>query len=164
MQFVLNMCALDQLAKPYPLCLRGGCEIEHDGDPLRQENANVWRERVLQSRITVHEGRNVGDLARKQGIQEIVLHEKDSIFSNGQISCQSGLACRHLPAQEDQLRWGAHTRFALPPETENPTEENTASRLWLFRGVRWRPGSDQRRWPGIRRIPLERHRNEFGTF
>ena len=23
----------------------------------------------------------------------------------------------------------------LPPETENPTEENTASRLWLFRGV-----------------------------
>src|SRR5215469_7466068 len=56
---------------------------------------NVWRERVPQSRITVHEGRNVGDLARKQGIQEIVLHEKDSIFSNGQISCESGLACRH---------------------------------------------------------------------
>src|SRR5215831_13316261 len=104
MQLVLNMCALDQLAKPCPLCFRGGCEIEHDGDPIRQENANVWRERVLQSRITVHEGRNVGDLARKQGIQEIARYEKDSIFSNGQFSCESGLACRHLPAQEDQLR------------------------------------------------------------
>jgi len=47
---------------------------------------------------------NVGNLARKQGIQEIVLHKKDSIFSNGQISCESGLACRHLPAEENQLR------------------------------------------------------------
>jgi len=28
----------------------------------------------------------------------------------------------------------------LPPETENPTEENTASRLWLFRGVTHRIG------------------------
>jgi len=107
------MCALDQLAKPCPLCLRGGCEIEHDGDPIRQENANVWRERVLQSRITVHKGRNVGDLARKQGIQEIVLHEKDGIFSNGQISCESGFACRHLPAEENQLRRGAHAHVRL---------------------------------------------------
>src|SRR5438552_9876815 len=49
MQFVLNLCAFDQFAKPRPLCFRGGCEIEHDGDPFRQENANVWRECVLQS-------------------------------------------------------------------------------------------------------------------
>jgi len=47
-------------------------------------------------------------------MQEIVLHEKDSIFSN-RLSCESGLACRHLPAQEDQLRLGAHTRFRLAP-------------------------------------------------
>ena len=98
MQFVLNVCALDQLAKPCPLCLRGGRKIEHDRNPIRQENANVGRQRVLQSRLTVHEGRNVGDIARKQGIQEIALHEKDSIFSNGQISCESGLAGRHLSA------------------------------------------------------------------
>src|SRR5215469_18518266 len=104
MQFVLNMCALDQLAKPFSLCLRGGCEIEHDGYPPRQETANVRCKGVPQPRITVHEGRNVDDLARKQGIQEIVLHKKDSIFSNGQISCESGLACGHLPAEEDQLR------------------------------------------------------------
>jgi hypothetical protein len=71
MQFVLNICALNQRAKPYPLCLRGGCEIEHDGNPLRQKSTNVWREHVLQPGITVHEGGNVDDLAWKQGIQEI---------------------------------------------------------------------------------------------
>lgn len=71
------------------------------------------RERVLQPRITVHERGNVGDFARKKSIQEIVLHKKDSICLNGQISCESGLARRHLPAQEDQLRWGAHALVRL---------------------------------------------------
>jgi len=68
-QFMLSIRTLNQFAKPCPLCLRGGSEIEDDGDALRQETANVWRERVLQSLITVHEGRDVGDLVRKQGIQ-----------------------------------------------------------------------------------------------
>src|SRR5215471_6452099 len=99
-----NIRTLDQLAKPCTLRPGSGCEIEHDRDPFRQESANVGRERVLQSRITVHEGRNVSDLAGKQSIQEIVLHEKDSIFSSSQISCQRGLTGRHLPAEEDQLR------------------------------------------------------------
>jgi hypothetical protein len=38
MQFVLNMCALDQLAKPCPLCRRGGREIER-----RLNQAARWR-------------------------------------------------------------------------------------------------------------------------
>jgi hypothetical protein len=73
------------------------------GDTLRQDGANVWRKRVLQSRRALHESRNVGDLARKQSIQEIVLNKKDSISSSGQISCESGFACRHLSAEETQL-------------------------------------------------------------
>src|SRR6478672_431999 len=99
-----NIRALDQLAKPLTLRLGSGCEIKHDGDPFRQESANVGRERVLQSRVALDECLNVGDLARKQGLQEIILHKKDSIFSIGQISCESGLTCRHLPAEENQLR------------------------------------------------------------
>jgi len=64
----------------------------------------VWCERILQSSRELDESRNVGDLARKQGIQEIVLHQKDSILANGQISRERGLARRHLPANEHQLR------------------------------------------------------------
>jgi len=48
-----------------------------------------------------------------RAFQEIMLHQKDSIFSNGQISCESGVAGRHLPAQEDQLRGGAHVVVCL---------------------------------------------------
>ena len=103
-QLMLNIRTLDQLAKPCTLQLGVAGEIEHDRNTLRQKSANVWRERVLQSRRALNESRNVGDLARKQGIQEIVLHKKDSIFPNGQISCESGLACRHLPAEKHQLR------------------------------------------------------------
>src|SRR5437764_1266796 len=79
-------------------------EVEHDGDTLRQEGANVQRERVLQASGALHKSGNVGDLARKQGTQEIILHKKNSIFSIGQISCESRLARRHLPTEKDQLR------------------------------------------------------------
>jgi hypothetical protein len=79
-------------------------KIEHDRNTLRQASANVFPERLLQSRRALDESRKAGDLARKHGIQEIVLHKKDSIFSNGQISCERGLACRHVPAEEHQLR------------------------------------------------------------
>ncbi len=65
---MLNICALDQLAKPCALCFGIAGKIEHDGDILRQEGANMWRECVLQSRRAPHEPRNVGNLARKQGI------------------------------------------------------------------------------------------------
>jgi hypothetical protein len=101
---MLNIRTLDQLAKPCTLHLGVAGKIEHDRNTLRQKSANVWSERVLQSRRTLDESRNVRDLARKQGIQEIVLNKKDSILSNGQISCERGLACRYLPAEEHQLR------------------------------------------------------------
>src|SRR5271165_4144973 len=101
---MLNIPTLDQLAKPCTRHLGIAGKIEHNRNTLRQESTNVWRERVLQSRRALDESRNVGGLARKQGIQEIVLHKNDSILSNGQISCESGLACRHLPAEEHQLR------------------------------------------------------------
>src|SRR6266513_2545366 len=101
---MLNIRTLDQLAKPRTLRLSIAWKIEHDGDTLRQEGANVWRERVLQSRRALHESRNVGDLVRKQGMQEIVLHQKDSILSSGQISGEGGFACRHPSAEENQLR------------------------------------------------------------
>src|SRR6266487_3545561 len=101
---MVNIRTLDQLAKPRTLRLGIAGEIEHDGDTLRQESANVWREGVLQPRRALHESRNVGDLARKQDVQEIVLHKKDSIFSTGQIFCESGLACGHLAAEENQFR------------------------------------------------------------
>jgi hypothetical protein len=45
--------ALDQFAKPCALGLGIAREIEDDGDSLRQESANVWRKRVLQSRRTL---------------------------------------------------------------------------------------------------------------
>jgi hypothetical protein len=40
-QFVLHIRTLDQLAKPRTLLLRVAGKIEHDGDTLRQEGANV---------------------------------------------------------------------------------------------------------------------------
>src|SRR6516225_3674097 len=101
---MLNIRSLDQLAKPRTLRLGVGREIEHDGDSLRQESANEWRKRVLESRRALDESLNVSDLARKQGIQEIVLHKQHSVLSIGQISCESGLACSHLAAEENQFR------------------------------------------------------------
>src|ERR1700745_2641063 len=101
---MVNIRTLDQLAKPRTLRFGIAREIEHDGDPLRQKSANVWPKRVLQPRRALHESRNVGDLARKQGVQEIVLHKTDTIFSTGQIPCESRLTCRHLAAEENQVR------------------------------------------------------------
>ena len=102
-QFVLSLRTLDQLAKPRPLRPGIPGKIEHDGDPFRQKSANVWGERVLQPGRELHVSRNVGDLTGEQGFQAIVLHKKDSLFPISQISCESGLAGRHLPAEENQL-------------------------------------------------------------
>src|SRR5262249_55152441 len=68
-QLMLNLRTLDQFAKPRTLRLRIGGKIEHDGDTLRQESADVWRERVLQPRRALDESRSVGDLTGKQSIQ-----------------------------------------------------------------------------------------------
>jgi imidazole glycerol phosphate synthase subunit HisF len=105
---MLNISPLDQLAKPHTLrlCITG--EIQNDGDTPRQESANVGSERASQSRIALYESRYISDLARKQGIQKLVLHEEDRIFSFGQIPCESGLTCRHLATQENQLCRGVH--------------------------------------------------------
>jgi hypothetical protein len=43
-----------------------------------------------------------------KAIQELVLYKENGIFSLGQISRESGFPCRHLAAQENQLRCGAH--------------------------------------------------------
>src|SRR5207248_7329382 len=99
-----NVGALNQFAKPQTLRLGSGREIEHHGSPSQQESANVRRERVPQSRVAVDECLNVGDLAREKSIEKLVLHKKDSIFSNRKFSCSRGLACCHLPAEENQLR------------------------------------------------------------
>jgi hypothetical protein len=60
----------------------------------------VWRERVLQSRRATHESRNIGDLVTKLGMQEIVLHQKDSILSNGQISGEGGFPAASFPQKK----------------------------------------------------------------
>src|SRR5208283_432816 len=112
-QFVLNISPLDQLAKPPTLRLCIGREIQHDGDTPRQESADVWCERAPQSRTALYESRYISDLARKQGTQKLVLLEEDSIFSSGQIPCESGFACRHLAAQENQLCGGVHAFHAF---------------------------------------------------
>jgi hypothetical protein len=47
---------------------------------------------------------NIIDLAWKQAAQQIIFHKEDSHFSIRQVSRESGLACCHLPAEENQLR------------------------------------------------------------
>src|SRR6516165_3111558 len=101
---MLNIRALDQLAKPRTLRPGISGKIEHDGDTLRQKSANVWREHVLQPRRALDESMNIGDLAWKQGVQQIVLYKEDRLLAIGQFFCESGLASCHLPAEENQLR------------------------------------------------------------
>src|ERR1051326_1167401 len=103
-QFMRNLGALNEFAKPQTLCLCSGREIEHHGSSSQQESADVRRERVPQSGVAVDECLNVGDLAREKSIEKLVLHKKNSIFSNRQLSCLLRLACCHLPAEENQLR------------------------------------------------------------
>src|SRR6185436_11639186 len=103
-QFMHDLRTLDQTAKPSTLRFSSSSEIEHHRNPLRQEGANVGRERVLQSGIALHKFRNAGDLAGIQRSQPIVLHEKKGAFPLGQLSGESGFSCRHFPADENQLR------------------------------------------------------------
>jgi hypothetical protein len=62
---------------------------------------------------------NTRVLTRKQSVQEFILHQEDSFFSIGQLSCQSGLAGCHLPAKENQLRRAAHTHECLTATANN---------------------------------------------
>jgi hypothetical protein len=95
-QFMHDLRTLDQTAKPSTLRFSSSSEIEHHRDPLRQEGANVGRERVLQSGIALHKFRNAGDLAGIQRSQPIVLHEKKGAFPLGQLSGESGFSCRQV--------------------------------------------------------------------
>jgi hypothetical protein len=105
---MLSIGALEQLTEPGTLRFCIARKVEYDGDTLRQESTNVWPKRVLQSGRALDESRYISDLARIQAIQELVLYKENGIFSLGQISRESGFPCRHLAAQENQLRCGAH--------------------------------------------------------
>jgi hypothetical protein len=108
MQFMLSMRALEYSTEPRTLRLGIARKVEDDGNALRQERANVWLERILQSGRALDESRYISDLARIQAIQELVPSKENGIFSLGQVSRESGFPCRHLAAQEDQLRCSAH--------------------------------------------------------
>jgi len=103
-QFMRNVRALAYSMEPRTLrlCIRG--KVEYDGNTFRQESANVWRQRVVQTGRALDESRYVSDLARKKLFQELVLYQKNGIFSLGQISRESGFSRRHLAAQKNQLR------------------------------------------------------------
>lgn len=64
------------------------------------------RQSRLQSGGVLDECRDIRDLARKQFIEQLVLHQKNGIFLLGQPYGKSRFACGHLAAQEDQFRWG----------------------------------------------------------
>src|SRR5687767_12993595 len=95
---------LDELTEPGTLRLGIAREVEYDGDTLRQKSTNVWSQRVLQSGRVLDESRYISDLARKQVIQELVLNKEHGMFSLSQISRERGLSCRHLAAEENELR------------------------------------------------------------
>ena len=101
---MLSIGALEQLTEPGTLRFCIGRKVEYDGDALRQESTDVWPKRILQSGRVLDESWYVSDLARKQVIQELVLNKENGIFSLSQISRESGLSCRHLATQENQLR------------------------------------------------------------
>jgi hypothetical protein len=108
MQFMLNIRALEYPTEPRTLRLCIARKVEYDRDPLRQESAHVWLERILQSGRALDESRYVSDLARIQTIQELVLYKENGILSLGQVPREPGFPCRHLAAQEQQLCCGAH--------------------------------------------------------
>jgi hypothetical protein len=104
MELMPDIRALEYPTEPGPLGPRIAGKVEHHGHPLRQERAHVWLERVLQSRGVLDELGDVGDLARVQAVQELVLHDEDRVLSFGQVPGEGGFPRRHLAAQEDQFR------------------------------------------------------------
>ncbi len=101
---MLNIRMLEYSPEPRTLRLCIAREVEYDGNAFRQKSANVWHEGVLQAGRALDESRYVSDLTRIQATQELVLDKENGIFSLGQISGECGFSCRHLAAQEDQLR------------------------------------------------------------
>src|SRR5215831_8227418 len=74
------------------------------------------------------------------------------------------LLWRHGTRQLRRLEEGGLLIGVRPDEVYPRGRDRVAAGRPSAAVYRWRPGSDQRRWPGIRRIALaERHRNEFGT-
>ncbi len=52
----------------------------------------MWRKRIPQSGRVLGESGHISDLARKQGIQELVLYKENGIFTLGRTSRESGFS------------------------------------------------------------------------
>jgi hypothetical protein len=62
---MFNVGALDYLTEPCALRLCIRRKVEDDGNAFRQESANVWRERIVQTARAFDESRYISDLAGK---------------------------------------------------------------------------------------------------
>jgi len=107
-QFVLDVRALEELPEPRTLRLCVAGKVEYDGKTLRQNGADVRGGGVLQPRGAIDEPGHVGDLAGKEMIQELVLHEKYGVAVLGQFSREGTFAGRHLAAQKNERRRSIH--------------------------------------------------------
>ena len=87
-QLVLDIRALEQLPEPGTLRLCVAGKVEDHGNASRQNGADVCGEGVPQPRGALEEPGYVGDLAGKEKLQELVLHEKDGVAMLGQFSGQ----------------------------------------------------------------------------
>ena len=114
MQFMFSIRGFKQLPKPRALRCRVAGKVEHDRNAFCQQRADMSGQSILESGGVLDESWYVSNLARKQPIQELVLHQKNGIFPLGQISRESRFASRHFSAQENQLRWGAQFRLVMP--------------------------------------------------
>ena len=75
--------ALEHFPEPGPLRPRVAGEIENDRNTLRQHGADVRRDGMSQARRAVEETGHVGDLTRKEALEEFVLDEEDGIAAVG---------------------------------------------------------------------------------
>jgi hypothetical protein len=104
MQLVLDMSVLEDFPEPCTLRLCIAWKIEYHGNAFRQDGADVGRDGVPQPRRAVQEPGYVCNLARKEMLQELVLHEKDGVAVFGQFSGERAFSGRHLAAQKHQRR------------------------------------------------------------
>src|SRR4029079_14916955 len=107
-KLVLDMRALEHLPKPGPLRPRVARKVENDRNTLRQDGANVGRDRMPYARRACHQTGYVGDLAGEEALEELVLNEEDGVAALGKIFRERRLPRCHLAAQEHQLRRVGH--------------------------------------------------------
>src|SRR6187551_2974787 len=85
-QLVRDIRALEHLPEPGPLRPGVAGEVENDRHPLRQHGANVRRYGMSQARRAVQDTGHIGDLTRKEALEEFVLDEEDGMAAVGEIS------------------------------------------------------------------------------